>query len=148
MDDEIRKGFNNYISKNTQLKRLFDDLSTEDGIMLQVFMEGFARTQLEQSQEPRPNETLVIAPKWETPDEFGLYEIFDDGSYEFLEGELFWGLVEVKNNKTGKIKNEVYLCGINDNGLYAYDPENDVDYYPGWCLEDIQYCMRYEKKGQ
>ena len=86
-------------------------------------------------------------PKWETPDEFGLYEIFDDGSYEFLEGELFWGLVEVKNNKTGKIKNEVYLCGINDNGLYAYDPENDVDYYPGRSLEDVEYCMRYEQKG-
>jgi hypothetical protein len=94
------------------------------------------------------HETMVIAPKWETPDEFGLYEIFDDGSYEFLEGELFWGLVEVKNNKTGKTKNEVYLCGINDSGLYAYDPENDVDYYPGWSLEDIQYCMCYEKKGQ
>ena len=92
-------------------------------------------------------DTIFSLPKWKTPEEFGLYEIFEDGSFKYLEGELFWGLVEVINNKKGIVRNEIYLCGINEGGLYAYDVENDVDYYPGWSLEDINYCMRYEQKA-
>lgn len=49
--NKLRKQFNKYIDNNTPLKNLFDDLSMEDGIMLQVFFEGFAKIVLEQSHE-------------------------------------------------------------------------------------------------
>jgi len=93
-------------------------------------------------------DALVIAQKWELPEDFRLYKFLKDGSYEYLEGAFFWGLVEVYNNKTDKVYNEIYLCGINEGGLYAHDLENDVDYDPGWDLKDIQFCMEYEQKVQ
>lgn len=103
---------------------------------------------LEQRQETASAvDTIVSLPMWETPEEFGIYKIFEDGSFEYVEGELFWGLIEVINNEKDIIRNEIYLCGINEGGLYAYDVENDVDYYPGWSLEDIKLCMKYEQKA-
>ena len=97
---------------------------------------------LKQRQEPRPHETIVIAPKWETPDEFGLYEIFDDGSFQFLHDILFWALIPTNS------KNEIHLCGVDESGLYGYDLEIEDRYDTGWSLDDVEYCMRYEQKGQ
>lgn len=94
---------------------------------------------LEQRLENRQKET--VAPKWETPDEFGLYKIFDDGSFEFLHDILFWALIPT--NET----NEIHLCGVDESGLFGYSLEIEDRYDTGWSLEDIQYCMRYEQKG-
>ena len=99
-------------------------------------------SRLEQRQETRPHETIVIAPKWETPDEFGLYEIFDDGSFQFLHDILFWALIPTNS------KNEIHLCGVDESGLYGYDLEIEDRYDIGWSLDDVEYCMRYEQKGQ
>ena len=94
---------------------------------------------LEQRQEAAQHETP--APKWETPDEFGLYEIFDDGSFQFLHDILFWALIPTNS------KNEIHLCGVDESGLYGYDLEIEDRYDTGWSLDDVEYCMRYEQKG-
>jgi hypothetical protein len=49
MNAEIRYEFNRFITenKNFRLKEYFDDLSIEDGIMLQSFFEDFAEYILE-----------------------------------------------------------------------------------------------------
>jgi len=92
-------------------------------------------------KEAGQHETIVIAPKWETPDEFGLYEIFDDGSFQFLHDILFWALIPTNS------KNEIHLCGVDESGLYGYDLEIEDRYDTGWSLDDVEYCMRYEQKG-
>ena len=60
MDIEIRDKFNKYIESHKQLRDLFDDLNEENGIALQYFFENFAKIVLEQRQETRPHETIVI----------------------------------------------------------------------------------------
>ena len=62
MDIEIRDRFNKYMDNDApkQLKRLFDDLNEGDGIMLQSCFEDFTKSVLEQQQESRPHETIVI----------------------------------------------------------------------------------------
>lgn len=95
----------------------------------------------EQSLETRPNETFVIG-NWQMPDEFGLYKIFDDGSFEFLHDVLFWALIPTNT------KNEIHLCGVDESGLYGYDTNIEDRYDTGWSLEDVKMCMRYDKKDQ
>ena len=62
MNIEIRDRFNKYMDNDApkQLKRLFDDLNEGDGIMLQSCFEDFAKFVLEQQQETRPYETIVM----------------------------------------------------------------------------------------
>ena len=81
------------------------------------------------------------APKWETPDDFGLYEMFDDGSFQFLHDILFWALIPSNS------KNEIHLCGVDENGLYGYDLNIEDRYDTGRSLDDVEYCMRYEQRG-
>lgn len=59
MEDNIgiKLRFNKYIDENLTLRKFFDDLSIEDGIMLQSFFEDFVETVLKQRQE----ETLIKA---------------------------------------------------------------------------------------
>jgi len=68
MDIEIRDKFNKYVNNDApkQLERLFDGLDENDGIMLQSCFEDFAKSILEQRQETRPHETIVM---WRKPDE-------------------------------------------------------------------------------
>jgi len=60
MENEIRYKFINYINENTQLKKLFDDLSEEDGIMLQYFFEGFAKSISNNGKEPVSTKRIVM----------------------------------------------------------------------------------------
>jgi hypothetical protein len=83
---------------------------------------------------------FVSVPKWETPKEFGLFEIFEDGSFHFLHDILFWALIPT--NKC----NEIHLCGIDESGLYGWSLEIDDRYDTGWSLDDITHCMRYERR--
>ena len=95
--------------------------------------------QLTQKQEAGQQEPP--APKWETPDEFGLWEIFDDGSFQFLHDILFWALIP------SNTKNEIHLCGVDETGLYGYDLNIEDRYDTGRSLDDVEYCMRYEQRG-
>ena len=56
MNAQIRYEFNRFIMEddNISLKEYFDDLSIEDGIMLQSFFENFAEYILN-DKKPNPN---------------------------------------------------------------------------------------------
>ena len=95
--------------------------------------------ELEQRLQTAQQEPPTL--KWETPDEFGLYEIFDDGSFQFLHDILFWALIPTSS------KNEIHLCGVDESGLYGYDLNIEDRYDTGRSLEDVEYCMRYEQRG-
>lgn len=81
-------------------------------------------------------------PTWQTPEDFGLYVMKDDGSFTFLRDVLFWAFI-VTNSY-----NEIHLCGVDEDGLYGINIDTEGRYDTGRSIEDVSMCMRYYRKKE
>ena len=73
-------------------------------------------------------------PKWQTPEEFGAYEVYADGSFDYLDITFYALFVRYEIY-------EIYLCGIDEEGLHGIDVEEGTTYVIPYELNDIDYCM-------